>query len=196
MPPVPNLPPLPSAPPVPPVLRVGARDLVVVAGLPGSGKSRLLRRIRACGRFRAVDPEQVAGVTERALATLAVRVPYRVYRPLVHTAHWLRVVAFALGSRDVVLVHATGTRPSQLALVRVLSWLTRRPRRYVWLDVPPEVAYASTHLRGRPHRPDEFARHVRRATRTSLAARPDAVVVDRAWVDAAPLLVVGPRERA
>lgn|SRR5512135_3098067 len=181
---------------MPPVLRVGARDLVVVAGLPGSGKSRLLRRIRVRGRFRTLDPEQVAAATERALAPLPCRVPYRVYRPLVHAGHWLRVVACSAGSSGTLLVHATGTRPAQLALVGLLSWLTRRPRRYVWLDVPPEVAYASTHLRGRPHRRGEFARHVRRAARTSLATRLDVIVVDRAWVDAGPLLVVGAGEQA
>lgn len=167
-----------------PALCVGARELVVVAGLPGSGKTTLLRRLRAPGQARALDPEQVASRIARVSAGL----PYRAYRPLVHALHWARVVGLGVTAPGVLLVHATGTRRWQRALLAALALLTRRPHRYVWLEVDPAIAYASTHERGRPHGPREFARHVRR-----LPSGPvDGVVVDRAWVNAGPHLVIDP----
>jgi hypothetical protein len=178
-----------------PVLHIGARDLVVVAGLPGAGKSTLLHRVRIHGRARVLDPEQVADAVARAVGPLPWDVPYRAYRPLVHIVHWARFVAWGLAGSGAVLVHMTGTRGWQLTMVRALAVLGRRRHRYLWLDVEPSVAYASTHVRGRPHRPEEFARYVRRAAREPLTVRGEVTVVDREWVDASPYVVVGAPER-
>ena len=63
-------------------LRFGARDLVVVTGLPGSGKSTLMRRAVTGAR---VDSQDTRDRWDRRMAPL---LPYAVYRPLVRLAHY------------------------------------------------------------------------------------------------------------
>lgn len=136
-----------------------AGDVVVVSGLPGSGKSTLIRR--AARGVRTIDSQDVR---ERWDGRMPGWLPYALYRPLVRIAHYagLRKV---LRSGESVVVHDCGTQ------TWVRRWLAREARRrgrglrLVLLDVTPEVARDGQRERGRGVSGYAFARH-RRAVGT------------------------------
>ncbi|MGR8008130.1 AAA family ATPase [Streptomyces hypolithicus] len=138
-------------------LAFAAGDLVVVSGLPGSGKSTLIRRTAGAAGVRRIDSQDVR---ERWAARMPGLLPYALYRPLVRAAHYAGLRR-ALRSGESVVVHDCGT----LAWVR--HWLARDARRrgaalhLVLLDVPPEVARAGQQERGRGVSGYAFARHRR-----------------------------------
>ncbi|MFI8432997.1 AAA family ATPase [Streptomyces sp. NPDC079020] len=129
-------------------------DLVVVSGLPGSGKSTLIRRAVT---DRAIDSQDTRDTWAGALPRL---LPYALYRPLVRVAHYYGLWR-ALRSGESVVVHDCGTQ----AWVR--RWLARDARRrvrtlhLVLLDVTPEVAREGQRERGRGVSGYAFARHRR-----------------------------------
>ncbi|MEV4055011.1 AAA family ATPase [Amycolatopsis sp. NPDC049688] len=136
------------------VVELGPRDLLVVAGLPGAGKTTMLRR--AAGGVVVLDSEQVR---ERLGV---VPLPYRFYRPLVHAWHRLRIVGRAMGCEGPVVVHEPATRASTRVLLALVGVVSGRAVRLLFLDVPAEVALAGQVSRGRVVRARAFARHVRR----------------------------------
>ncbi|GAA3719799.1 AAA family ATPase [Streptomyces tremellae] len=135
-------------------------DLVVVSGLPGSGKSTLIRRAAEGG----VDSQDAR---ERWAGRLP-RLPYALYRPAVRLAHYAGLWRLLRTGRSAV-VHDCGTQRW------VRRWLAREARgrgralHLVVLDVSPEVARAGQRARGRAVSRYAFARH-RRAVRALLAA--------------------------
>ncbi|MEW9516986.1 AAA family ATPase [Streptomyces tubercidicus] len=147
-------------PPGPTELRFPAGDLVVVSGLPGSGKSTLMHRLVPSldGRGGAVHRIDSQDVRERWERGRLRRLPYGLYRPLVRAAHYL-ALGRALRSGDSVVVHDCGT----LAWVR--RWIARsalrggRGAHLVLLDVAPEVARSGQESRGRGVSGYAFARH-------------------------------------
>ncbi|MEV5681973.1 AAA family ATPase [Streptomyces sp. NPDC052164] len=155
-------------------------DLVVVSGLPGSGKSTLIKRAVT---DRAIDSQDTRDTWAGALPRL---LPYALYRPLVRAAHYLGLWR-ALRSGESVVVHDCGTQ----AWVR--RWLARHARRrgrilhLVLLDVTPEVAREGQRERGRGVSGYAFARHRRSVGRllhdTELGLLPpgcaSAVLLDR-----------------
>ncbi len=196
----------------PRALRFAAGDLVVVSGLPGSGKSTLMSR--------AVDPAPPSAAAEededpdpggppapdRPPATLRVdsqdtrdrwaarmppAVPYALYRPLVRLAHFAGLRR-ALRSGASVVVHDCGSQ----AWVR--RWLAREARlrgralHLLLLDVAPDTALDGQRSRGRGVSRYAFARHhravgrlVRDAERGTLPPGcASAVLLDRAAADA------------
>ncbi|MGW6241881.1 AAA family ATPase [Streptomyces sp. NPDC055094] len=136
-------------------------DLVVVSGLPGSGKSTLIRR---AAEATGIDSQDTR---DRWARRLPGALPYAVYRPLVRLAHYAGLRR-AIGAGGSVVVHDCGTQ------TWVRSWLAREARRrgrrlhLVLLDVPPEVAREGQRERGRGVSGYAFARH-RRAVRRLLA---------------------------
>lgn len=136
-------------------LRYPAGDIVVVSGLPGSGKSTLMRRTRPVARVLLIDSQYVR---ERWARRLGSRLPYQLYRPLVRIDHYARLRR-AVRAGGSLVVHDCGTLPW------VRWWLTRQARRYgrgvhvVVLDVPAEVARARQEARGRAVSRYAFARH-------------------------------------
>lgn len=132
--------------------------VVVVAGLPGAGKTTLV-----AGEPRALDSDRV----REAMAPRFGYVPYRLWRPLVHARH-------------LVLVWRAVARPEGTIVVRPFTrtWLRRavlrRARRHhravhlVVLDATPEQARAGQRARGRMIGERPMRRHERRWARAAL----------------------------
>ncbi|GAA4899609.1 AAA family ATPase [Streptomyces coeruleoprunus] len=129
-------------------------DVVVVSGLPGSGKSTLIGRAVP---GRAIDSQDTRERWERRVPRF---LPYAVYRPLVRIAHYAGLHS-ALRSGESLVVHDCGTQ----AWVR--GWLARAARRrgralhLVLLDVPPSTARDGQRARGRRVSGYAFTRHRR-----------------------------------
>ncbi|MFJ3897580.1 AAA family ATPase [Streptomyces sp. NPDC090083] len=141
-------------------LRFGPRDLVVVTGLPGSGKSTLMRRAVTADGIR-VDSQDTR---DRWDVRTAGRLPYAVYRPLVRLAHYAGLHR-ALRSASGAVVHDCGTQ------TWVRGWLARAAGRrggtlhLVFLDVTPDTALDGQRERGRGVSRYAFLRHRRAAAR-------------------------------
>lgn len=142
----------------PTVIELGPRDMLVVAGLPGAGKTTMLNH--AAPGLVVLDSDQV----RTRLAAAVPSVPYRCYRPVVHAWHRARVVRRAL-ARGPIVVHEPSTRASTRTLLALVGVLSGRPVRLLFLDVTASEALAGQRSRGRVVRPRSFARHVRRVGR-------------------------------
>ncbi|MEV7068639.1 AAA family ATPase [Streptomyces collinus] len=142
----------------PHALLFGPRDLVVVTGLPGSGKSTLMRRTVPGRRIDSQDTR------DRWALRMPRALPYALYRPLVRLAHYAGLRR-ALRTGEGVVVHDCGTQ----AWVR--RWLAREARRrggtlhLLLLDVPAEQALAGQRDRGRGVSRYAFLRHRAASTR-------------------------------
>ncbi|GHE11227.1 ATP-binding protein [Streptomyces alanosinicus] len=169
----------------PRALVFGPADLVVMTGLPGSGKSTLMRRAVP---GRAIDSQDTR---DRFAARLPRFLPYALYRPLVRLAHYAGLRR-ALRSGQGVVVHDCGTQSW------VRDWLARAARRrggtlhLLLLDVTPETAREGQRERGRGVSRYAFRRHRRTAARLLGAVERgelpagcgSAVLLDRAAADA------------
>src|ERR1700760_558268 len=95
----------------PTTIELGPRDMLVVAGLPGAGKTTMLHH--AAPGLPVLDSDQV----RERLASVVPSVPYRCYRPVVHAWHRLRIVRRALVVRGPLVVHEPSTRASTRVLL-------------------------------------------------------------------------------
>jgi predicted kinase len=157
--------------------------VVVVAGLPGAGKTTLV-----ASEPRALDSDAVREAWAPRLAPL----PYAFWRPLAHAWHLLAVWR-ALGRPDGVIV----VRPFTHAWLR--RAVLRRARRHhpsvhlVVVDATPEQARAGQEARGRSVRERAMRRHERRWERADFAREP-WTSVSRAtrWTDRRPTGIFPP----
>ncbi|WP_243792812.1 AAA family ATPase [Saccharopolyspora gloriosae] len=145
-----------------PTLRTPRRTLVVLAGLPGAGKSTVLHKLIAPSGTVVLDSEQVRA---RLKAVLPAAVPYRWYRPLVHALHRMRIAWFCLSADGRVIAHEPSTRATTRLMLVLFALISGRRRVLVWLHVGPEEALAGQHARGRLIRSRAFQLHVHRAYR-------------------------------
>ncbi|MEU3901025.1 AAA family ATPase [Streptomyces sp. NPDC045251] len=168
----------------PHALLFGPRDLVVITGLPGSGKSTLMKRTV---RGRRIDSQDTRDRWDRRMPRF---LPYALYRPLVRLAHYAGLRR-ALRSGEGVVVHDCGTQSW------VRAWLAREARRregalhLLLLDVDADDALAGQRERGRGVSRYAFLRHRTASTRllcavtegTLPAGCTSAVLLDRAAAD-------------
>jgi predicted kinase len=156
----------------PAVLRLPPAALLVVAGVPGAGKTTWLSRVDAPGSL-ILDPEPIRARMARRLRPL----PYRLWRPLVHAEHIARVL-LALPGGSGLIVHDTGTRGWRRRLLAALARRFGRGGHLLLLDVTAETALEGQRERRRTLEPAAFAAHWRRWRRLrddlSGPAGPDA----------------------
>ncbi|MQY08480.1 ATP-binding protein [Actinomadura macrotermitis] len=149
---------------------------MLIAGLPGAGKSHLLNRLYgltgqerapvALGAVRVIDSRQSRNWWARFLRPL----PPRLRTPLVHLTHVWRIGRAVHGGHGVV-AHTRGTWPH---ILRGFGWLVRRrggQLHLILIDVAPGTARSGQHARGRVVTATTFARHVRRWTPLVTRAR-------------------------
>jgi predicted kinase len=144
------------------LLAADSNDVVVVAGLPGAGKTTLV-----AAEPRAVDSDAVREAWAPRLAPL----PYRIWRPLVHARHWVAIWR-ALGRSDGVVV----VRPFTSTWTR-RSVLRRALRHHaavhlVVVEATPAQAREGQRARGRTISARAMRRHERRWASANLAAEP------------------------
>lgn len=152
------------------------RSLILVTGVPGAGKSTLLRRlfglhgdeerpVLTADGVRVIDSLQ----SRYRLAALLDRIPYPLWRWVVHVLHLAQVAAALRGGP--VVVHECGTRRT----VRVLFALFCRLRRYelhvLMIDATPQEARSGQDARGRRVTERSHRMHSRRWRRLRAAAR-------------------------
>jgi predicted kinase len=144
------------------LLAADSKDVVVVAGLPGAGKTTLV-----AAEPRAVDSDAVREAWAPRLAPL----PYRIWRPLVHAGHWVAIWR-ALGRSDGVVVVRpfTSTRARRSVLRRALRH--HAAVHLVVVEATPAQAREGQRARGRMISARAMRRHERRWARADLAAEP------------------------
>jgi hypothetical protein len=150
----------------PALLRLPPAALLVVAGIPGAGKTTLLSRVDAPGSL-ILDPEPIRTRYHRLLGP----VPYRLWRPLVHAEHFLRVLLALPGPAGLV-VHDTGTRDWRRRLLCGLARRCGHDGHLLLLDVTAQAALEGQRRRRRILPRSAFASHWHRwrALRAELSA--------------------------
>lgn len=139
--------------------------LLLLGGVPGAGKSTLIRDVAARRRdVRTLDSETPG----RWLASRLPEVPYRLYRPLVHLWHAITTLVLVLlgptPNRPTLLVHDPATRPGRRELLGRIAHARGWRTSLVMIDVPRVAAINGQCERGRMVRTDAFERHWHRWT--------------------------------
>jgi predicted kinase len=143
--------------------------VVVVAGVPGAGKTTLIRRAvdRDVARVIDTDDRRDAGA-----------------RRLLYAGHYARIAAALAGGRPVV-IHSRGTHPAARRAIALLAALRGRPAHLVMLHAERDEAEAGQRARGRTVAAAEMDRQLARWRRL-MARRParegwaSVTVLDRA----------------
>ncbi len=156
-------------------------DIVVVSGLPGGGKSTLIKR--AAGENRSIDSQDTR---ERWEHRMPAALPYAVYRPVVRAAHYWGLWR-ALRSGASVVVHDCGTQSWVRGLLAAAARRRGRSLHLLLLDSSAEEALAGQAARGRRVSAYAFGRHrgaVGRLLRSAEAGHPppgcaSATLLDR-----------------
>lgn len=173
-------------------LSYAAGDIVVVSGLPGGGKSTLIKRAAEAG----VDSQDTRERWERRMPS---GLPYAVYRPLVRAAHYGGLWR-ELRSGASVVVHDCGTQPWVRGLLAAVARRRGRGLHLLLLDTTPEEALSGQAVRGRRVSAYAFARHrgaVSRLLRSAEAGRPprgcaSVTLLDRPSAAAVTRITFGP----
>jgi len=167
---IPNAPDAPNTPDAP-----GASNLPGAPDIPADGHPS-----RPGHGPVILDSAQVRAWLARRLGSW---LPYPVYRPLVHTIHYARIAAWAVGPHRSVIVHECGTRDWARRTVALLARLRHRPAHLLFLDTPPATALAGQYARGRVVPARSFRRHERAWSRLRTAVRAQALLRE-GWTSA------------
>ncbi|MFK0257704.1 AAA family ATPase [Streptomyces sp. NPDC090445] len=138
-------------------------DIVVVSGLPGGGKSTLIKR---AAEGSGIDSQDVR---ERWEQRMPAGLPYAVYRPLVRIAHYWGLWRI-LRSGASAVVHDCGTQRWVRGLLAATARRRGRALHLLILDATPQEALSGQAARGRGVSSYAFARHraaVRRLVRAA-----------------------------
>jgi hypothetical protein len=122
--------------------------VVVVAGIPGAGKSTLIRRAVDRSAVRVVDTDDQRRDGGRAS----------------NVRHYAHIVTAVWGRRPVV-IHSRGTLGTLRRAITLLSSLRGRPAHLILLDAPREEAEAGQRTRGRLVSRSKMDREARRWAR-------------------------------
>jgi adenylate kinase family enzyme len=109
-----------------------ANAVVVVAGIPGAGKTTLIRRVTSRTTASVVDTDD-----QRHRGGQASNVR--------HYGH----IAAAVWGRQPVVIHSRGTLGTLRRLICLLSFLRGRPAHLILLDAPRAAAEDGQRRRGR-----------------------------------------------
>jgi hypothetical protein len=133
-----------------------ADAVVVVAGVPGAGKTTLIRRAVDRDAVRVVDTDdrREAGAPRR----------------LLYAGHYTRIAGALVGRRPAV-IHSRGTHPAARRAIAALAALRGRPAHLVMLDAERDEAEAGQRARGRTLAAGEMDRQIARWRRL-MARRP------------------------
>ncbi|MEU7632282.1 AAA family ATPase [Nocardia sp. NPDC049220] len=181
-------------------LRYPRSATLIVAGVPGAGKSTALDRLFGATSDAETPPSGPDGclVLDSQQARNRWRrrlwwLPYLLRRPVVHTAHYLAIRTALREATGAVVIHDCATFRWTRALIT--HWAARYDRdlHLLMLDVPASVARAGQQARGRRVNSVAFTVHARRWRRlmrtvTTEHRRPtggwcSVVIVDRATID-------------
>lgn len=151
-------------------LGFAAGDIVVVSGLPGGGKSTLIKRAAGVG---AIDSQDTRERWERRMPGA---LPYGVYRPLVRLDHYWGLWR-TLRSGASAVVHDCGSQAWVRGLLAAVARRRGRALHLLLLDTTAQEALSGQAERGRGVSAYAFARHraaVTRLLRAAEAGRPPA----------------------
>lgn len=129
--------------------------VVVVAGVPGAGKTTLIHRAVDRDLARVVDTDDLRAAGRSRLLYLA---------------HYLRI-AVAVGGRRPVVIHSRGTQPAARRAIAALAALRGRPAHLLMIDAARDEAEAGQRARGRTVPAAEMDRQLARWRRL-VARRP------------------------
>lgn len=152
----------PTPTPTPaPTRAVGAR-LVVLGGIPGSGKSTAMATVETgVVGVRFLDSQSCR---RRLALVLPQWLPYSVIRPLVHLLHHVTGLVWVLRgpSGGALVVHDPSTRSRRRRALALLARARGWQPVFVGIDVDSAQALAGQRARGRVVRSRAFVGHVRR----------------------------------
>ncbi|BAD56192.1 hypothetical protein NFA_13470 [Nocardia farcinica IFM 10152] len=178
-------------------LRYPPRAAVVFSGVPGAGKSTALRKLFGSTADHRRPPRGPAGsvvldsLHARNRLTPRLRMlPYPLWRPVVHLAHYTAIRRALRTADGPVIIHDCGTFAWSRRLIARWTAAAGRDLHVVMIDVPPTVARAGQYARGRRSNGLFFTLHCRRWDEL-IAAMADAapavaasvVIVDRAAIN-------------
>ncbi len=173
-------------------LRYPATAVLIFAGVPGAGKSTALHRLFGADPNAELPVRTAAGAlvldsnhARNRLRHRLGRVPYPLWRPLVHLAHYRAIRAALLVADGPVAIHDCATFAWSRRLIARWARSGEREVHMVLIDVPATQARRGQVTRGRRVNIVAFGAHCRRWERLmrDLDARPlpasSVVVVDR-----------------
>jgi deoxyadenosine/deoxycytidine kinase len=127
-------------------LTFSADSVIVVAGVPGAGKTTLIRRTVDRDAVRVVDTEDRRDAGRRHL---------------LYPGPYARIAAAIAGTRPVV-IHSRGTYALTRRAIALLARLRGRPAHLILLDAAPAEAEQGQRARGRTVGASEMARQLAR----------------------------------